>query len=193
MSHLYARTKSFLDKDFPAREELFSKLAGGQSPKTLLITCSDSRIDPSLITQTEPGEIFVIRNAGNLVAPFNEQSAQSGEWATIEYAIKVLKVQEILICGHSDCGAMKAVHGGTPTGILAIDGWLKHSAQPEEGKSLCCLIKNNVQAQLKNILTHPDVQSAVEANELSLHGWVYNIGNGQVEEVEFQATTAVTA
>ena len=182
MSHLYARTQDFLKTEYPARQELFEQLAGGQSPKTLMITCSDSRISPSLVTQTEPGELFVIRNAGNLVVPFRAGEQTSGEWATIEYAVGVLKVSEIVICGHSDCGAVKAVMSGKPTGLKAVDAWLEHAAKPESS-CLGTLISSNVALQLQNLMTHPTVAEAVEAGTLSLHGWVYHIGSGQVEEV----------
>lgn len=183
MSHLYARTKQFLKTDYVAREDLFKQLAEGQSPKTMMITCSDSRISPSLVTQTEPGELFIVRNAGNLVAPFSvEGSESSGEWATIEYALKVLKVQEIVLCGHSDCGAIKAVHSGKPTGLKAVDSWLRHAAQPEDD-GLESLIARNVRTQVENLLSHPIVEEAVQSGRLSLHGWVYHIGSGKVERV----------
>ncbi len=183
MSHLYPRTKDFLKTEYPSREALFQELANGQSPKTLMITCSDSRIDPSLVTQTEPGELFVIRNAGNLVAPYDHGNGEtSGEWATIEYAISVLKVKEIVICGHSDCGAVKAARSGEPTGLKAVDAWLQHAAKPE-GDSLESLISRNVSLQLDNLLTHPIVNDAVKAGKLELYGWVYHIGSGQVARV----------
>ncbi len=191
MSHLYARTKDFLKTDFASREELFQELATGQSPKTLMITCSDSRINPALVTQTEPGELFIIRNAGNLVAPFDHGNGEtSGEWATIEYAISVLKVKEIIICGHSDCGAIKAVHGGKPTGLKAVDAWLQHAAQPAED-GLEALIGRNVSSQLENLITHPVVAEAVKKGELSLYGWVYHIGTGHVAQVPSPQLSAV--
>lgn len=183
MSHLYARTKEFLKTDYETRRDLFAELATGQSPKTMMITCSDSRINPSLLTQTEPGELFVVRNAGNLVAPFAEGSESSGEWATIEYALSVLKVSEVIVCGHSDCGAMKAVLGGQPTGLKAVDAWLQHAAAPEQGCCLDSLIATNVRTQVENLLSHPIVREAVDEGRLSLHGWVYHIGSGRVEEV----------
>lgn len=188
MSHLYARTKEFLKTDYASQEGLFKELATGQSPKTMMITCSDSRISPNMLTQTEPGELFVVRNAGNLVAPFSaEGSEASGEWATIEYAISVLKVEEIVICGHSDCGAMKAVHAGQPTGLKAVDAWLQHAAKPD-GEDLDGLIACNVEAQVENLLSHPVVEDAVKSGKLSLHGWVYNIGTGEVDQVKTPST-----
>ncbi len=183
MSHLYPRTKDFLKTDFAQREELFQELATGQSPKTLMITCSDSRINPALVTQTEPGELFIIRNAGNLVAPYDHGNGEtSGEWATVEYAISVLKVKEIIICGHSDCGAIKAVEGGKPTGLKAVDAWLQHAAKPSDD-GLEALIGRNVSLQLENLLTHPIVAEAVKNDQLSLYGWVYHIGTGLVAQV----------
>jgi carbonic anhydrase len=185
MSHLYARTQKFLETDYQTRRELFAELATGQAPKTMMVTCSDSRINPSLVTQTEPGELFLVRNAGNLVAPFSEGSESSGEWATIEYALSVLKVSEVIVCGHSDCGAMKAVLGGQPTGLKAVDAWLQHAARPHQGCCLDSLITLNVKTQVENLMSHPTVREAVEAGRLTLHGWVYHIGSGKVEEVPF--------
>lgn len=183
MSHLYPRTKEFLKTDYASREELFQELANGQAPKTMMITCSDSRINPALVTQTEPGELFLVRNAGNLVAPYDHGNGEtSGEWATIEYAISVLGVKEIIICGHSDCGAIKAVHNGEPTGLKAVDAWLQHAARPEGG-CLETLISRNVTAQLENLLTHPIVEEAVREGHLELYGWVYHIGTGRVSRV----------
>ena len=183
MSHLYPRTKQFLKTDYATREELFQELATGQAPKTLMITCSDSRINPALVTQTEPGELFVVRNAGNLVAPYEQANEEtSGEWATIEYALSVLNVKEIIVCGHSHCGAITAVHAGKPTGLKAVDAWLKHAVKPC-GESLEELIACNVTAQLANLLTHPVVAEAVREGRLELYGWVYHIASGQVTPV----------
>ena len=182
MSHLLPRTKKFLETDYAARRDLFQELATGQSPRALMITCSDSRISPSLLTQTEPGELFVVRNAGNLVANYQEGSETSGEWATIEYGVSVLKVQELIVCGHSDCGAIKAVKGGQPTGLPAVDAWLRHAATPGD-EDLDSLIARNVQAQVENLLSHPQVREAVDEGRLTVHGWVYHIGSGQVQEV----------
>lgn len=184
MSRLYARTQEFLKKDHAAREQLFQQLATGQSPKTMMITCSDSRINPSLLTQTEPGELFVVRNAGNLVARYDDGKDTSGEWATIEYALSVLKVQEIVICGHSDCGAVKAVRTGQPTGLAAVDSWLQHAAKPHSAEEdLDQLIARNVEAQVHNLRSHPLIDEAIREGRLSLHGWVYHIGSGHVAQV----------
>jgi carbonic anhydrase len=107
MKALVDGVKKFQQTAFPAHQDLFSELASGQSPEWLFVTCADSRIDPCLITQTKPGELFLCRNAGNIVPPFGE--AMGGVSATIEYAVMALGVRHIIVCGHSDCGAMKGV------------------------------------------------------------------------------------
>ena len=116
MPKIAAGVVKFQKEAFPERKDLFEGLAGGQSPETLFITCSDSRISPNLVTQTEPGEIFVIRNAGNIVAPHTKQT--DGGSATIEYAVAALKVQHIVVCGHMGCGAMAAAVD--PSGLDAL-------------------------------------------------------------------------
>ena len=125
MDSIYAGIRAFQKQVYPEKAELFQELAGGQKPGLLLITCSDSRIDPALITQTEPGEVFVIRNAGNIVPPWGEGTA-SGEAGTIEYAIEALGVQHIAVCGHSHCGAMAAVRNpSSAEGLPAVSSWLR--------------------------------------------------------------------
>ena len=118
--------RTFQDKVFPSQRSHFERLADGQSPSTLFITCSDSRIVPHLFTQTEPGELFVLRNAGNLVPPYTAE--HSGEAATIEYAVQVLKVQDIVVCGHSHCGAITGVlRPELLEDLPAVEKWLVHA------------------------------------------------------------------
>ena len=179
----------FQNGDFKSREALFAELANGQSPEVLFITCADSRIDPGLITQTEPGELFVCRNAGNIVPPHAKISG--GTVASIEYAVAVLGVKHIVVCGHTDCGAMKGALN--PKGLDAlphVQNWLEHSrgavevVEAKRGKAtadeLLMVIEENVLLQLQHLRTHPAVASALAAGEVELHGWVYHIGNGMV-------------
>lgn len=182
---------------FGSQKELFARLAKGQDPEALFITCSDSRISPNLITQTQPGELFILRNAGNLVPPYG--AIHGGEAATIEYAIEVLGVHDIIICGHTHCGAMKAVLD--PTGLddlPAVKGWLTHAEAtrrvmkthykdlPDEERIETC-IEENVLVQIENLRTHPAVFAAMTRRELQLHAWVYEIETGLVDAFDSDA------
>ncbi len=175
---------------FNEHQELFAKLSKGQEPETLMITCSDSRIVPDLLTQTLPGELFVIRNAGNIVPPYG--AANGGEGATIEFAVAALNVSHIVIMGHSHCGAMKGLL--QPEGLKQLPlvaGWLKHAEatrrvveecyQDVSGDDLLnATIKENVLMQLENIRTYPVVAARLAKGALTLHAWVYHIETGQI-------------
>lgn len=177
--------EKFRTQVFPGMQEEFQRLEGGQSPETLFITCSDSRIDPNLITQTAPGELFVIRNAGNIV-PRPGVGELSVE-ATIQYAVDVLKVSQIIVCGHSHCGAV--------TGLLnlesletmpAIRDWVKRSEalleRVRDGElSLPQAIRGNVLLQLDHLREYECVQKAIDEGRLNLLGWVYHFESGQVD------------
>jgi len=175
---------------FSSQRELFERLAHGQSPDALFITCSDSRINPNLITQTEPGDLFILRNAGNIIPPYG--AANGGEGATIEYAVAVLGVRDIIVCGHSHCGAMKALLELESLGELpAVRHWLTHAEATrriakENYEHLCggplvtAAIEENVLVQLENLRTHPAVAAALSRGRLNLHGWVYKIETGEV-------------
>ena len=170
----------------PAKQALFDELATGQSPATLFITCADSRVDPSLITQTDPGDIFVVRNAGNIAPPLEANgSSPDGNAGSIEYAISALNVKHVIVCGHSGCGAMgglqdlDAIAGALPS----VRRWLEHSESLLETPAvgdLDSLIEANVMLQLEHLKTYPGVQAKLDAGEITLHGWVYDIGSGDV-------------
>lgn len=176
---------------FPKYEQAFKDLASRQAPEALLITCSDSRVVPELFTQCGPGDLFVYRNAGNIIPPFRAEDG-SGTLATIEYAVSVLKVKSLIICGHSDCGAMKGVlHPESVRHLPLVDRWLRqaecarrivceyHKDVPEH-EQLQLLIQENVIAQLESVKTHPCVAVALARNELQLYGLYYNISSGHV-------------
>ncbi|HLF98505.1 MAG TPA: carbonic anhydrase [Methylococcaceae bacterium] len=175
---------------FGSQRELFEHLAKGQSPEVLFITCSDSRIAPNLLTQSEPGELFVLRNAGNIVPPYG--AVQGGEAATIEFAVAGLGVKDIIVCGHSHCGAMKGLLEPPPCrDFPALTQWLSHAESTRrivrdkygerEGPSLLNVtIQENVLAQMENLRTHPVVASGLAQGKLKLHGWVYKIETGEV-------------
>lgn len=176
----------FQQEGFKAHESLFSELASGQSPDALFITCADSRIDPNLVTHSEPGKLFIVRNAGNIVPPHTKIAG--GVTASIEYAVAVLEVTNIIICGHTDCGAMK--------GALSLEGlvdlphvhdWLDHSraavdivrAQSPKDE-LTAVTEQNVLLQLQHLRTHPAIASRIATGKISLHAWVYSIEDGGV-------------
>ncbi|MGW7453650.1 carbonic anhydrase [Streptomyces sp. NPDC054787] len=178
----------FQHEVFPAKVELFARLADTHRPDTLFIGCSDARVVPELITQSEPGELFVIRTAGNLVPAY--APGPDGVTASIEYAVAVLGVSDIVVCGHSACGAMTALAEGTDlSATSSVAGWLRHAdasvartagAGPDR---LAALVRENVRAQLTNLATHPSVARARAAGALTLRGWVYDIRTGGVAQV----------
>ncbi|NWA19922.1 carbonic anhydrase [Serratia liquefaciens] len=183
----------FQREAFVERSELFRQLATRQNPRTLFISCSDSRLVPELITQREPGDLFVIRNAGNIVPSFGPEPG--GVTASVEYAVAALGVEDIVICGHSDCGAMTAIAtcqclDHMPT----VANWLRYAdsakvvnqAHPHtsESERVSSMVRENVIAQLTNIKTHPSVALALEQGRLKLHGWVYDIASGCIEALD---------
>ena len=175
---------------YPTHRDLFEKLALGQRPEALFITCADSRIDPCLLTQTRPGDLFICRIVGNIVPPY--PSLVGGTAATIEYAAGVLGVPDIIVCGHTDCGVMKGVAHPEPLRPLSsISQWLNlaqpahravTSRSPELAgpEFLIALGERNVVEQLKNLRTHPAVKARLEQGDIGLHGWFYHIGKGLV-------------
>jgi len=172
----------------PRYARLFGKLAAGQSPHTLFITCSDSRINPNLITATEPGELFLLRNIGNLVSPVSAAEG-TAVGAAIEYAVAILKVSKIVVCGHSSCGAMAAMLSKTPlpAGLDHLHGWIEATqvrallrSMPSE-LSVDELAKLNVLAQLDHVRTYPCVAERVASGELTLSGWFFDVASGEVE------------
>lgn len=165
-----------------SKAELFAGLATGQSPHTLFIACADSRVDPSLLTQTDPGELFVVRNAGNIVPELDaDGSSADGTTASIEYAVAVLGVPHIVVCGHSGCGAMAGLADSDSLASLpSVARWVEHSGANPDGVDVDTLIQNNVIAQLETLGTYPSVRDARERNAIALHGWVYDIASGTV-------------
>jgi len=182
--------KRFRKTVFPKHRELFHKLALQQRPTALFITCDDSRIDPCLLTQTKPGELFLCRVIGNIVPRYPESIG--GVSATIEYAVGVLGVSDVIVCGHTDCGVMKGVLNPEALKPLAnVSAWLSHAQPAREALAdsqgslsdtefLLALTERNVVEQLKNLHTHPTVAARLEQGNLKLHGWVYHIGRGMV-------------
>jgi carbonic anhydrase len=178
---------------FPEQRDDFERLAEGQNPHTLFIACADSRVVPELITQTEPGELFVCRNIGNIIPAYGEMLG--GVSAVVEYAVVALGVRHIVVCGHSGCGAMRALAHPEDKSLEAmptVTSWLRNAAA---ARSVVCtlhphlqndafvdaLVKQNVLTQLGHLRTHPAVAARLAGGEIELHGWVYDIGSGQIE------------
>lgn len=182
--------ESFQQHQMHSFKQLFHDLATKQTPETLFITCSDSRINPNLITQTGPGDLFIIRNAGNIVPAHG--AANGGEGATIEYAVTALGVKDIIICGHSRCGAMGGLlHPEALHDMPGVEQWLRHAESTRRivkenygdlsgDALLTATVEENVLAQLDNIKTHPSVAAKLVRREIQLHGWVYEIETGEV-------------
>jgi carbonic anhydrase len=194
MDKLVEGHKRFLAEVFPARRHQFKLLADSQHPEYLFITCSDSRIVPDLILDTGPGDLFITRNAGNVV-PVTAQDVD-GCTATIEYAVEVLKVRHAILCGHSDCGAMKAALNRKELEKLPkAKRWLEHveaafahrqPLNPLDGThvELASLIRGNVVAQLLNLHAQPSVRRAEAEGRLTVQGWFYDILTGRIEEYD---------
>ncbi|HUG70762.1 MAG TPA: carbonic anhydrase [Pirellulaceae bacterium] len=191
MQKLVTGIHEFQERLFSSQQKLFERLARGQQPLALFITCSDSRIDPNLLTQTEPGELFILRTAGNIVPAYG--AALGGEAGTIEYAVCALKIKDIIVCGHSHCGAMSGLLHPEQLGEMpAVRALLAHAEATarimkenythlsEESARLTAAVEENVLVQLENLRTHPSVAAALGREELKLHGWVYKFETGQV-------------
>jgi carbonic anhydrase len=187
--------KKFRLEVFEEKRELFKRLAQGQNPEALFITCSDSRINPNLLTQTEPGELFILRNAGNIVPTYG--AAMGGSTATIEYAVSALRVKHIIVCGHTDCAVMKAILEPEQFEHLpAVKNWLLQAETTRRivrenfshlngSELLITTIQENVRLQLTHLATHPGVAASLRRGDLELHGWVYSIATGDMWAYDF--------
>ncbi len=190
MEKLIEGVKKFQDQVFHAKKKLFGKLANEQQPRALFITCSDSWIDPCLLTQTEPGELFILRNAGNIVPSYGTSIGSTT--ATIEYAVGVLGVKHIIVCGHTDCGVVKALLNPKQVEDLpAVKAWLSQAETTRrvvqenyrhlKGAALQVMAtQENVRIQLEHLQTHPTVAARLRKGTLKVHGWVYSIASGDI-------------
>jgi len=192
MNELIGRVFEFQRDVFPGQAALYDHLASnGQRPKALMISCADSRVVPEHIMRADPGDLFVCRNAGNIVPPYATQNG--GVTSTVEFGVMALGVRDLIVCGHSDCGAMKGL-AGDPVKLEAmpnVSAWLKHGAAarqvvdqgyPEqtEGERVRAISLENIVVQLAHLRTHPAVATGIARGELTLHGWFFDIGAGQV-------------
>lgn len=190
MPKFAAGVVKFQNEVYPEKKDLFEQLSKGQSPEALFITCSDSRIETAMITQTDPGELFICRNAGNIVPPHTNHTG--GMTASIEFAVSALNVPHIVICGHTECGAMKGAMN--PEGLDSlphVKEWLSYSraavaivdqmgADLDDDERMKLLLEQNVILQLQHLKTHPSVAARLARGDLQLHGWVYDIKTGGV-------------
>lgn len=186
----------FSEQVYPERRAEFQRLASGQHPHTLFITCADSRVVPEMITQTDPGELFVCRNIGNIVPAYGEM--MGGVSAIVEFACTALGVSHVVVCGHSDCGAMKGLLNPKDAGLRrmpTVSSWLRNAEAArsvvevmrpglEDAAKVQALVEQNVRTQMQHLRTHPAVAARVAEGSLSLHGWVYEIEDGTVHTVD---------
>jgi carbonic anhydrase len=187
--------KRFRSEVFEQKRELFQRLSLGQNPVALFITCSDSRIDPNLLTQTQPGELFILRVAGNIVPSYG--AAMGGITATIEYAISALGVKNVIVCGHTGCSVMEAILEPEQYEHLpAVKNWLLQAETTRRiiaenysnligPELLTATIQENVRVQLTHLATHPAVAARLHRGAVQLHGWVYSIPTGEMWTYDF--------
>lgn len=193
MEKLYRGIHKFQKSYFKKEEEFFRRLSGKQDPDVLFITCADSRVDPTLVTQSRPGDLFIVRNVGNIVPPYDAIRDKNSVAAALEFAVLVLKVADIIVCGHSNCGAMKVLFQDENKflNMPHLREWVDLSktvrdhveqhytgASPDLKERI--MEKENVLEQLKNIETYPFISQALEHGDVYLHGWYYDIGSGEV-------------
>lgn len=190
MKKLITGLHHFQSQIFLSHKELFDRLSHGQTPDALFITCSDSRINPNLITQTNPGDLFILRNAGNIVPPYG--AANGGEGATIEFAVVGLGIKDIIVCGHSLCGALEGLlHPEQLRDMPTVMSWLAHAQATKsivdenysnlsDEELLNVAMQENVLVQIENLRTHPAVAARLARGELNLHAWTYKIQTGDV-------------
>jgi carbonic anhydrase len=194
MDKLIAGFDRFRRGAYAENRQFFQQLAAKQQqPIALFITCSNSRVNPNLITQTEPGDLFLIRNAGNLVPP---HGAGRGEAATIEYSLEVLGIRDIVICGHSQCGAIQALLDGERLAHLPIvQVWCHHAEATRRivrnkyhglppAELSAAAAQENVLVQMNHLSTHPAVASHLAAGGMRIFGWYYDISAGQVSQYD---------
>tara|TARA_Y100000588_G_scaffold320166_1_gene350612 strand:- start:1026 stop:1865 length:840 start_codon:yes stop_codon:yes gene_type:complete len=197
MSIFAQRLQNFRKNHYNPNQSIYNHLRQGQNPKILVISCSDSRIVLDALFQTKPGELFVLRNAGNIIPPY---PSEGGEAATLEYALNALDIEHIIVCGHNDCGAMKGhLNPHATSNMPRVQNWLKHGPlisaihthqhdqKPE--KALSRVIEDNVFLQLEHLQTYPLIQKKILEKKLQLHGWVYEFDKGQVLALDLEKQT----
>lgn len=190
MQNLVKGVHYFQNFGFQQQQQLFEQLADGQNPEACFITCSDSRIDPNLITNSPPGGLFIVRNVGNLVPCYG--TSNNGELAAVEYAVAALGVKHIIVCGHTGCGAMRAlIEGNTTESLPAVTQWLRHAESTSaivkehyrhlRGDALVtAAAQENVLVQLEHLRTSPALAARISRGKVQLHGWMYKLETGEI-------------
>jgi carbonic anhydrase len=196
LAKIVSGVAKFQNEVFPTQKALFDHLKHQQHPIATFFTCADSRIIPNMLLQTGPGEIFTERTPGNIVPKYSDHVG--GVTASMEYAVMVLRVPLIVICGHTDCGVMKALLEPEQTaGLPALQSWMRHALGARErllrdhreaskDERLRLLTELNVLTQLENLRTHPAVEAGLAKGELEIQGWVYDIGHGAISVADEQ-------
>src|SRR3990172_1094653 len=193
MEKLYKGIHEFRESHFKKKKDFFKNISHSQKPEVLFITCSDSRVDPTLVTQSKPGELFIVRNVGNIIPPYDAIKDKNSVVAAIEFAVLVLNVKDIILCGHSNCGAIEALYMDEKEfeRMPHLRDWLRIAAPAKNVvksyyPNLCgdsrqrITEEENILVQLRNIETYPFVVQALNDGVLHLHGWYYDIGTGEV-------------
>jgi carbonic anhydrase len=196
LEELIKGNQKFKNINFPKLERKYGNLVeNGQHPQILFIGCSDSRVVPDLIVNSKPGDMFILRNMGNFVPPFADDNDYHGSSSAIEYAVSVLGVKDIIICGHSHCGAVSSLYKDLSqrTELQHVKKWLTLGQKAKEYTTLA-LGKNaskedlyrttekiSVKYQLENLLTYPVVNEKVHNGKLDIHGWYYKIEDGSIQ------------
>ncbi len=190
LARIVEGVRKFQSEVYPAQRAMFESLKGRQQPIAMFITCADSRVVPNLFTQTGPGDFFIERNPGNLVPRYGD--FVGGVSAGVEYAMVVLKVPLIVVCGHTDCGVMKGLlRADQVNGLPAVQEWMRHAFEARhrvtrdhsgmpEAEKLRVITEYNVLAQIENLKSHPSVHSRAISGEVEIRGWVYDIGDGSI-------------
>ncbi|MDI1272795.1 carbonic anhydrase [Polaromonas sp.] len=196
---LLLRLRRFHSDYFPLHQQRFQDLvAQGQHPKTLFIGCSDSRVVPYLLTGAGPGELFIVRNVGAFVPPYDGSHGLHGTTAAIEFAVLSLHVERIIVCGHSHCGAIRAAYEGVPEEAVALQAWLKLASEAllpvqSSPEALRRTEQRIVVLQLERLMDYPMVRREVEKGALTLHGWHYVIEDGEIHIFDVRQGSFVPA
>jgi carbonic anhydrase len=196
LNKLIAGFKRFHDNYFGGDQELFSRLKQGQNPSAMVIACSDSRVDPAILLDCQPGDLFMVRNVANLVPPYEKGAGLHGVSTALEFGVSVLGVAHLIVLGHSQCGGIRALMEGTQGDFMG--NWVNISARaksrvleelpdanPQEQCHAC--EEASILVSLENLLTFPWIRDRVEQGSLMLHGWYFDIDSGEL--VAYDATS----
>jgi len=194
--------RRFHDNYFVADEQLFAELSQGQKPSTLVIACSDSRVDPAIVMDCKPGDLFVVRNVANLVPPYEKGGGYHGVSAALEFAVRALKVEHIIVLGHRQCGGIKALFEGIPDSMESefIGPWVNMARRAADrvradypdssaDEKLCECEMGGIIVSLENLRTFPWIQSGLNEGTLKLHGWYFDIVSGEMRAYDDNTLT----